>query len=151
MQHVPAIDVETVAAQFHETGDAPDVGGDTEVVRQQRSAGFDFAQNGARAEQLNARGFFLRLHRSQLVHALADAFLGTFGHVAMRIILVQRRDVIEDILILAVHAAQPILNDDGEFIGIGRVIANAVRNGCRDQVAVAILVLKPLAVQRGSA
>ena len=69
----------------------------------------------------------------------------------MRIVLVQRRDVIEDVLVLAVHPAQAILNDDGEFIGIGRVIADTVRNGRRDQVAVAILVLKPLAVQRGSA
>src|SRR5690606_13120613 len=54
VQQVPAFAIHAVAAQLGETGDAPEVGSDAPVVLEQFGCGHDLAQDGARAEQLNA-------------------------------------------------------------------------------------------------
>src|SRR3989338_11474374 len=53
MQHVPALAIQPVAAQFVETGHAPDVGAHTEILFQQFRRRDDLAQNRPAAEQLH--------------------------------------------------------------------------------------------------
>jgi hypothetical protein len=82
------------------------------------------------------------------VHA-ADDSLGTARrHLRLRVVLVEDRQVIEDVFLCGQHAAQPILNEDGHLIGVRGVVGATVRNRRGDHVAVAILVLQPFAVER---
>ena len=69
----------------------------------------------------------------------------------MGIVFVHYREVVEHVLLLDIHAAHAVVNDHRKFIGKGRVVGDAVRDGRRHQVAVAVLVLQALAVQRGAA
>ena len=149
MQHVPALGLETVAAEFGEAGHAPDFAGDAEILGQQIGPRLDLAQDRARAEQARLeRGVVaLGLDRTELVHPLENALLRAFGHRRMRVILVQRGDVEIDVLVVDIHALQAGADDDGDFVGIGRVVADAIRDRRGEHVAMAVLVLQPLAVQ----
>jgi hypothetical protein len=46
------------------------------------------------------------------------------------------------------HAPHAVLDDHRQFVGVGRVVADAVGDGAGQQVAVPVLVLQALAVQR---
>ncbi len=52
---------------------------------------------------------------------------------------------------LDVHALQAVVDDDGELVGVGRIVGTAVRHRGRDELAVAVLVLQALARERGAA
>src|SRR5882762_1443475 len=158
VQQVPALHVETLAPQFVEAGRAPHVGGYAEVLFQQVLRGNDFAQNRAAAEQLHSWGVLFPSPLAprpsplaQLIHPLEDTVFGAFRHRRVRVILVEQSDVEEDVLLLLDHAAQAVLDDYRDFVGEGRVVGNAVRDGRRQNVAVAVLVLQAFAVQRGAA
>src|SRR6267142_1101738 len=158
VQQVPALHVETLAAQFVEAGRAPHVGGYAEVLFQQVLRGDDFAQNRAAAEQLHSWGVLfpsalcpLPSPLAQLIYPLENTVFGTLRHRRVCVILVEQSDVEEDVLLLLDHAAQSILDDHGDFVREGRVVGNAVRDGRRQNMAVAVLVLQALAVQRGAA
>ena len=69
----------------------------------------------------------------------------------MLVILVEQRQVEEDVLLVHQHALQAILNDDRDFISVGRIIGNAVRNRRRQDVAMAVLVLQAFAIERRTA
>ena len=43
-----------------------------------------------------------------------------------------------------------MVQDHADFVGKGRVVADAVRNGARQDVAVAVFVLQAFAVERGA-
>ncbi len=64
--------------------------------------------------------------------------------------LVGHGQVIENRFLIHVHALDAILNDDGNFISECRIVGQQVRNGQREHVAVAVLMLQAFAGQRGS-
>jgi hypothetical protein len=66
----------------------------------------------------------------------------------MRVVLVHDRQVVEDVLLLGAHAPQAVLDDHGELVAVGRVVRDAVRDRRSEQMAVAVLVLQALAVER---
>src|SRR5512135_2876290 len=150
MQCVPALAIDTVAAQLVEAGHAPDVGSDAEILLQQLGGCDHFAQDGTAAEQLHFR-FRLGIAGAELVHALDDAFLGALRHGRMGVVLVHHREVIEHVFLLVVHALHAVLYDHRQLVGEGRVVGDAVGDGGGNQVAVAVLVLQAFAVQRGAA
>jgi hypothetical protein len=69
----------------------------------------------------------------------------------MLVVLVHHGDVVEDVLLLLVHAAHAVLHDDRDFVREGRVVADAVRNQAGEDQRVAVLVLQAFAVQRRAA
>src|SRR6266571_2804565 len=149
MQHVPTLDREPFAAQLREAGRAPDIRSHAPVGLEQLAGGNDFAQDRSRAQQLHAR-LFLRAFPKE-VHALQDRLLRTRRHRGMLVVFVHHRDVIEHVLLLRDHPTQAILNDDGEFIGKGRIIRNAIGNDRREHMAVPVLMLQSLAIQSRAA
>ena len=69
----------------------------------------------------------------------------------MGVVLVHHGDVIEHVFLFLIHPPQAVLDDDRNFVGEGRVIGHAVRNGRRQNVAVAVFMLQAFTVQRGAA
>ena len=108
MQHVPALGLETLAAQFGKTRHAPDFAGDAEILGEQFRRRLDLAQDRARAEQPRLQRRAAVADRPQLVHALENAFLCALGHGGMRIVLVERGDVEIDVLVVDIHALQAV-------------------------------------------
>src|SRR5688572_5129852 len=150
MQHVPAVGGKPVAAQLGEACRGPDVGGHAPVLLEEFRRGLHLAQDGARAEKLHAR-LVLRLRLAQAVHPLQDAFFGALRHGRMLVVLVHQGDVIEDILLIGDHAAQPVLDDHRDLVAVARIVGDAVRHYRGQEMRVAVLVLQALAVQRGAA
>ena len=149
MQLVPALNFQCIATQFIEARYRPDVGRNAEVLHQNIGGAEYLAQNRARAHQL--RPYLALTANLQQVHAAQDAVLNALRHRWVHIVLVHRRDVVENVFLLADHAPQPVLDDDGQLIGIGWVVGHTVRNRRCVNEAVAILVLQALACERGSA
>ena len=148
MERVPTLDVERLAPQLAEARDAPDVGRDAESLLEQVGRGEHLAQDRARAEQLHANlAFPASLQR---VHAAQDAFLGARRQRRMSVVLVHHADVIEDVFLLGAHSPQTVLDDDRKLVAVARVVRAAIRNRRREQLAVAVLVLQPLARERGT-
>ncbi len=86
----------------------------------------------------------------QQVHAADDAFLDAFGHGRLGVGFVHHGDVVEDVLLLFHHAPRAFADDHRQLVGIGGVIGAAVGNGGGQDVAVSVLVLQALAVERGA-
>src|SRR5262249_2598206 len=79
-----------------------------------------------------------------------DAGPTVWRHRRHRIILVVQRDIVEVILRhLLVHTPDTVAQDDGQFVGEGRIVANQVRHGRGEEMTVAILMLKSFAVECG--
>src|SRR5690606_24014151 len=146
VQHVPAIHVLTVTGQFVKGGDAEHVGTHAVFAGQDLGGGAHMTQDGTTTQQL-----YLALvagHGFQLVYTLANTLFCTFRHGRHGIVFVQGSDVVEDVLrLLTVHATQAILDDNRYFIGVGRVIGDAVQDGVRQDMAVTIFVLQTFAVK----
>src|SRR4051794_12071459 len=149
VQHVVALAVQAVARQLVEAGAAPHVRLHAPVLRQQLLRGQRLAQDGAAAQELHAQ--LAGATGLAQVHALDDLLLGAGLQAGHRVVLVQQGDVVEDVLLLLHHALEAVVHDHPDFVREGRVVAAAVRNGLRDDVAVAVLMLQALAVQRGPA
>src|SRR6267143_1199198 len=144
MRRVPAIGGETFPAQLGEAGDAPQVRGDPEVRLEKFRRRDRLAEDGSGAEQLHLRlGPF-----TEQVHALEDARLRALGHRRVRVVLVHHGQVVVDVLLRRHHPAQPVLDDHRQLVLEGGIVADAVRDGAGDDVAVAVLVLQAFAVQR---
>ena len=77
-----------------------------------------------------------------------DPLLRPVRHRRVRVVLVHQRQVVEDVLLLADHPAQPLLDDDRDLVAVGRVVGDAVGDRRGEQVRVAVLVLQALAVER---
>src|SRR6266704_1474954 len=148
LQGVAGRDVRTLAAQFGEARHAPHVCAHPEVLREQVRAGDDLAQDRAAAQQLHAGTAAGAL--AQQVHAAQDPFLGALGHGRVPVVLVHDGQVVVHVLLLGVHAPQPVVDDDGHLVGVRRVVRHAVRDRRRDQVAVPVLVLQSLPVEGGA-
>ena len=65
----------------------------------------------------------------------------------MNVILIHAGDVIEHIFLLADHASQAVLNDDGEFVRVGRIVGYAVRYSSGTDQTMTVLMLQTLARQ----
>lgn len=139
VEHVPAFHIDAFAPQLVEAGDAPDIRTDAEILGEQLGRGQDLAQDGPGPEQLDPMGVLFAL--MDRIHALEDPGLGIFRQRRLNIVLVHRRDVVEDVFLLPIHPAQAVLDDDGELVGIGRVVGDTVRDGRGDHHAVAVLML----------
>ena len=94
-------------------------------------------------------GFLLVLFEQ--VHALDDAFLDTVGHGRLLVGLVHYSDVVENVLLQFGHLLHAVMNDHRQLIAVGWIIGAAVRDGRRQHVAVAVLVLQAFTVQGGTA
>src|SRR5215216_2233473 len=160
VQQVPPLDLKGLAPQLGEAGGAPDVGVHPEVVGQQVGAGDHLAQDGPAAQQLHPRprlgpaaALAGRAALPEQVHPLEDP-LGdavALGHGRVLVVLVHHGQVVEDVLLVGVHPPQAVLDDDGQLVGEGRVVGDAVGDHRGHDVAVAVLVLEALAVQGGAA
>ena len=122
---------------------APHVGG--HVVALEQGLGREgLAQDRPAGEKL--RPVRPRLAgRPQPVQPPQDALARPVGHRRHRVGLVLDRQVVEHALAVDVHAAHAVLDDDGQLVGVGRVVGEQVGHRAREQVALAVLVLQPLA------
>ena len=68
-----------------------------------------------------------------------------------RVVLVEQRQVEEDVVLLFHHALEAVVQDHADLVREGRVVADAVGDRAGQDVAVAVLVLQALAVERGAA
>ena len=85
------------------------------------------------------------------VQALHDAVVDAVRLGRVGVGLVVQGDVVEDVLVLAVHAAQPVFDDHPELVGEGRVVHLADGDDRGLQQRVTILMLQSFAVKRGTA
>src|SRR2546428_427828 len=81
----------------------------------------------SRAAELYA-GRLLRVHpaAAEEIHPARDALGRALGHGRMRVVLVEHRHVIVDVLLLLVHAAQAVLHDDRHLVAERGVEGDAV-------------------------
>ena len=102
------------------------------------------------AEQLHvARRLALRLAKA--VHAAQHAVVRLGRQRRLGDVLVHRRHVVEDVLLLDQHLAHAAVEDDRELAGERRVVGLAVRHGRGDEMAGAVLVLQAFAGERRAA
>ncbi len=151
VQQVPAVCLDAVTAQLIEAGHAPDIRCDAEIFLQQFSRGNHFAQNRSAAQELHFRHFLVDLGFAEKIHTLEYPCFRALRHRRVCVVFVHHRDVIKHVLLLPVHAAQPVLHNHSKFISKSRVVGNTVGNGGSNQMAVSVLVLQTFAVERGAA
>src|SRR5262249_7917397 len=136
----------------------PDVRRNTEIPLQQLRARDHLPQYRAAAHELHFQAilaglalfFPVAVRGGQKVHAAEYSVLGALGQRRMRVVLVHYGEVIIDVFLLPVHAAQAVLDDDRDLVREGRIVRHAVRNGRGNEQAVAVFVLQPFAVERRS-
>ena len=151
VQHVPAAHFLTFTAQLVEAGCAPDIGFHTKLLTKNIGSSANLFQNGATTHQLNTWAFFL-LAFGKTVQTFQDTFSHTFTfwHSRLNVVFVHGGDVVVNIFLFTVHTTQAILNDHCQLITVGWIIADAVRHGAGQNVAVAVLVLQTFTVQGGT-
>ena len=149
-QHAITVGTDAFPAQLIEAGDAPHIGADTKVLLQQLRRGFHLAQNSAGAQQLHLRGLLAALAFVQQIHAATNTFLGAFRHGAVHVVLVHQRQVVEDVLVVFIHALQAILQDHRHFVRVGGIVADAVRHRAGENMAVTVLVLQTFTIECGA-
>ena len=66
------------------------------------------------------------------------------------VVFVQERDVEIHVFLTLDHALQAMVQDHADFVRIGRVVADAVRNGAGQDMAVTVFVLQAFAVEGGA-
>lgn len=86
----------------------------------------------------------------QQIHSPQDAFSRAFGHRRVLIVLVHQGDVIVDVFLLGEHAAQAVLHDDRDLVGVRWVVAYAIWNEGRGNLTTPVFVLQPFPVERSS-
>ena len=84
------------------------------------------------------------------VQTAQDALLAALGHRRHRVVLVVQRDVVEDVLAVDVHAPHAVTDHGRELVRECRIVDTHVRDRAEEQWRMSILVLQPLAVQRGA-
>jgi hypothetical protein len=109
----------------------------------------DFVEDGAGAEELD--GGLALFGGAEFVDAAENALLHAFGHGGHRVVLVVHGDVVEAVFAELVHAADAVLDYDGELVDEGGVVGDAGGDGACEDVAVAVLVLEAFAEHGGAA
>ncbi len=147
-QVVP-LGLDRVAVELRPRGDRPDVGRHAPVRGEQLGGLLRPRHARARGEQLHARP---RAGAGRdLVQAPEDALdVDALGLGRLHDRLVVDGQVIEDVLAFAVHAAQAVLHDVADLVAERRVVGHDRRVGVGHEDRVAVLVLEPLAVERGA-
>ncbi len=139
-----------VTRQLVEAGAAPDVGGHAPVLSQQFLRHKTLTQDGARTQQLHARSGSASITGFAQVHALDDLFLSTRSKAGHGVVLIEQGHIVIHVFLLLHHALQAVVQDHADLVGKGRVVADAIRNRARQNMAVAVFVLQALAVERGA-
>ena len=153
MQQVVALRLGDVPVELLVAGDAPHVGGNPELREQLRGL-HRLVEDGAAAEQVCLGQLRIRVTGAEPVQAAQDALAGLrrrLRHRRHRVVLVHDREVVEALLLVDVHAADAVLDDHRKLVRVGGVIGAQRGNGQRGDVAVAVLMLQPLAVEGGAA
>ncbi len=154
VETVPAQGLLAVVAEGFVAGGAPDVGADA-VAFSEDFLGFEgTVENGAAAKELGVK-FFAFGPGFEFVeaanNALGDFIDVAFWHAGVGVVFVANGDVVENVLTVLIHAADAVLEDDGDFVGKGGVVGHDVGNGGGHKVAVAVFVLEAFAVEGGAA
>ena len=150
MQAVPTLRLGAVVVEFLVAGDAPHVRGHAIFGFENLLGAQCFVQDGAAAEQLGAQFGFAIRRLPEAVHPAKNAVLHLARHSRHGVRFVHHRQIIENAFAVSVHAANAVLNDDGNFVGKRGVVSLEVGNGKRQNVAVAVLVLQAFAGKRGA-
>ena len=153
MQHVPAFAIVAIAIKLLVTGNAPYVGSHVVLLFQYALCLQNFIHDRAAAKQLRALfGIFL-FRDLKPVHAFQNAFADflPLRHLRHRHRLIRHGQIVEDRLLINVHALNAVLNDDGKLIGERWIVRQKVGNRESQHMAVPILVLQTFACQRSSA
>ncbi len=69
----------------------------------------------------------------------------------MLVVLVEQRDVVVDVFLLAEHPPHAVLHDCRDLVRVGRIVGDAVRHRRGEEVRVPVLVLQTFAVERRAA
>ena len=148
MQAVPALRFHAVVVEFLVAGDAPNVGGHSILGFENLLCAESFIQDGPAAEQLRFQlGLGVRC-LPEAVHPAQDAVLYIARHRRHGVRLVHHRQVEENAFAVFVHAANAVLNDDGNFVRKCGIVRLQVGNGQRKHMAVAVLMLQAFAGKR---
>src|SRR6266853_1012961 len=150
MEAVPARSFYSVGIQSFVAGHAPNIGGYSVFFSENILRLQGFAEDGAAAEELHLQLGFLVFAGAEFVHAAQNAVFHIAGHARHGVRLVHQGDVVKNILAVFIHAANTVLNDDGDFVGECRIIGEQIGNGQREDVTVAVLVLQAFAGKRGA-
>src|SRR5882762_7892988 len=150
MQAVPALSFYSVGIQGFVAGDAPDVGGYAVFLSENILRLQGFAEDGAAAKELRLQLGFFVFTGAEFVHAAQNAVFHIAGHGRHSVRLVHQSDVVKNVFAVFVHAANAILNDDGDFVGECRIVSEQIGNGQREDVTVAVLMLQAFAGKRGA-
>src|SRR5712691_4739624 len=133
------------------TGYAPDVRGNAVFLFQNLLCLKNFVHDGSAAEQLSIQ-FGIFLYGSlEAINAFQNALTHVLpgGHFRHGQWLVGDGQVIEDGLLVYVHALDAVLDDDGDLICECRVISQKVGHSQHQHMTVAILVLQAFASKSG--
>ena len=88
-----------------------------------------FAEDGCTAKELNFVMPLLSPVLLERINAFDNAFFNAFGHGGVFVVFIAQGHVVIDIFLFLVHASNAVLDDDGNFVSVGRVVGNTVGNG----------------------
>src|SRR5882762_9379388 len=150
MQAVPALGFYSVGVQRFVAGYAPHVGGYAVFLSQNILRLQCFAEDGAAAKELRLQLGFFVFTGAEFVHAPQNAVFHIARHGRHGVRLVHQRDVVKNVFAVFVHAANAVLNDDGDLVGEGGIVSEQIGNRQGEDVTVAVLVLQAFAGKRGA-
>src|SRR5882762_9979633 len=150
MQAVPALGFYSVGVQSFVAGDAPDVGGYAVFLSQNILRLQCFAEDGAAAKELRLQLGFFVFASAEFVHAAQNTVFHIARHGRHGVRLVHQSNVVKNVFAVFVHAANAVLNDDGNLVGERGIISEQIGNGQREDVAIAVLVLQAFAGKRSA-
>ena len=107
MQHVPALDVERIAAQQFVARRAPDIGRHVELFGQDLLRAQGFAEDRPAAENMRLVRFAF-IGGFEFVQSFENAFFDAVRHRRHRVVLVVEGEVVEILFAFAIHAAQAV-------------------------------------------
>src|SRR5712672_3397392 len=151
MQAVPALGFYSVGVQSFVAGYAPHVGGYAVFLSENILRLQSFAQDGAAAKELRLQLGFFVFAGAEFVHTAQNAVFHVAGHGRHGVRLVHQSDVVKNVFAVFVHAANAILNDDGDLVGERGIVGEQIGNRQGEDVTVAVLVLQAFAGKRGAA
>ena len=146
MPRVPGLCFHRLTAQFAVGRGRPDLARHAEFAEPGRGS-LGLRQNRAGAKQADQRS----LVGFDAVQAAKDAFVSILGLRGHHEILVVRGDVVDDVLVLAVHLLHAALDDGRHLVSVGRIVSAHGRIGHGDEQGVSVLMLEAFAVERGPA
>src|SRR5258707_5740402 len=150
MQAVPALGFYSVRVQRFVAGDAPHVGGYAVFLSENILRLQCFAEDGAAAEELRLQLGLFVFAGAEFVHAAQNAVFHVAGHGRHGVRFVHQSNVVKNVFAVFVHAANAVLNDDGNLVGERGIVSEQIGNGQREDVTIAVLVLQAFAGERGA-